>query len=84
MVQGMTDIIVGNNQESAKAFNSYIEALFPYMSKTKKESDTKMLEVMEQEVKKGPLFFSPVLMNATRNVLDKVNEPDLVRIGKFK
>lgn len=50
--------------------------MFPFIGKAKDDGDRQLIEKMQQEVRKGPLFFSPVVMNSLRNAVKKVTVAD--------
>lgn len=46
------------------------------MGKAKDAGDKQLIEKMQQEVGKGPLFFSPVVMKSLRTAVQRVTVAD--------
>jgi hypothetical protein len=70
-------LIAGTSSKAtAEAFKAVLEVMFPFIGKAKDDGDRQLIEKMQQEVRKGPLFFSPVVMNSLRNAVKKVTVAD--------
>lgn len=77
MAQGFADSVGGSSVKgTAEAFRAVMEGMFPFVGKVKESSDKELLKKMSEEVDKGPLFFSPVVMKSLRNAVSKVTVSD--------
>lgn len=76
MANGLVSPLTGNAKSTSEAFRSVIEGMFPFMEKTKGVEDKKLLEKMQEEVAKGPLHFSPVIMKPLRSAMKKFEVSD--------
>lgn len=72
LAQGLAVISEGNNQKViSEAYQAAIQSLFPHTAAEPK--DKKLVEAMEKEVSKGPLFFAPVSMSSARASIKKMD-----------
>lgn len=58
---------LANAEHVGKAFEGYVNAVYPFAVDEKSSSDKKLLEAVEREVSKGPITFSPIESNALKN-----------------
>ena len=57
MAQGIVDLAEDGAENTAKVFQRYAATAMPYTEKQQAETDQKMKEAMEREVKKGVIYF---------------------------
>lgn len=57
LAQGIVDLSEDGAENTAKVFQKYASAAMPYSDKIQAETDQKMKEAMEREVKKGVIYF---------------------------
>jgi hypothetical protein len=74
LAQGMSDQLVGNNKATIEAYQHFLESAFPFLEKHRKLSDDEMVKRLQEEVQKGPLHFSPVVMKPLRDHVSRVSE----------
>lgn len=60
-------------------FKEYLEAVFPFVSSSRSESEKKMLDAMHKEVAKGPLKIEAVELNPFKQTVKKMQIPDEFR-----
>ena len=77
LAQGFSDSVVGTSTKgTADAFRAVMEGMFPFMGRVRETGDKQLIDKMNQEVGKGPLFFSPVVMKSLRTAVQKVTVAD--------
>jgi hypothetical protein len=77
LAQGFSDSVVGTSTKAtAEAFRAVMEGMFPFIGKVKETGDKQLIDKMTQEVGKGPLFFSPIVMKPLRSAVQKVTVDD--------
>ncbi len=76
MANGLVSGITGNAKSTAEAFRAVIEGMFPFMEKTKGVEDAELKKKLSEEVEKGKLFFSPVVMKPLNSAMKKFDIPD--------
>lgn len=54
----MVDLSEDGAKGTAEVFKKYVSVALPFMEKKQNETDQKMKEVMEREVKKGMIVFN--------------------------
>lgn len=59
---------MANAEHVGKAFQDYINTIYPFAKDIQSDSDKKMMAAVEQEVAKGAITFSPIQTNVLRNV----------------
>lgn len=50
--------------------------MFPYLEKTKGMEDRQLIDKMSEEVAKGPMFFSTVVMKPLRSAVNNIKVSD--------
>lgn len=77
LAQGMA-----NREHISKAFQEYVNTIYPYAKDITKDSDKKMMETVEKEVAKGAISFSIVENNILKNAAKKytMSDSDLKKI----
>ena len=76
LAQGFSDVITGNTQKTADAFKAVLIGMFPFAEKTKSTEDKDLLDKMQNEISKGPLYFSPVVMKSLKKAVKNIAVPD--------
>lgn len=79
IVVGLLDTIRQDGTTSVKAFDEFRGALFPFLSKEKKETDKALIGTMEKEVGKGSISFNPLDLKPVRHAMDQHKLPDEFR-----
>ena len=59
---------MANAEHVGKAFQDYIDTIYPFAKEIRSDSDKKMLEAVEKEVAKGAITFTPIQNNVLKNV----------------
>jgi len=77
LAQGMA-----NREHISKAFQEYINTVYPYAKDVTKDSDKKMMETVEKEVAKGAISFSIIENNILKDAAKKytMSDGDLKKI----
>ena len=79
LAQGLSEVIAGvegKNAETSKAFERYLQSLFPFLAKSTNERDKKIAEVMKKESQRGPISFTPISTKTFRNSVRKIRKGD--------
>lgn len=76
MANGLLSSLTKESKGTSDAFKAVLEGMFPFMEKNKGLEDQKLKELMEAEVAKGPLHFSPVVMKPLRAAMKKFEISD--------
>jgi len=71
LAQGMA-----NREHISKAFQEYINTVYPFAKDVTKDSDKKMMETMQREVAKGAITFTPLQNNILRDAAKKYTMSD--------
>jgi len=66
LAQGMA-----NRDHISKAFQDYIETIYPFAKDTRAVADKKMMETVEREVSRGAITFTPIQNNILRDAAKK-------------
>lgn len=61
--QGIVDLSEKGAEATASVFQKYVAAALPFMKQQQDQTDKKMKEAMEREVKKGVIVFNPPQAN---------------------
>ena len=77
LAQGMA-----NRDHISKAFQDYIETIYPFAKDTRAVADKKMMETVEKEVAKGAISFSIIENNILKDAVKKytMSDGDLKKI----
>jgi len=77
LAQGMA-----NREHISKAFQEYVNTVYPYAKDITKDSDKKMMETVEKEVAKGAISFNIIENNILKNAAKKytMSDGDLKKI----
>lgn len=67
---------LANAEHVGKAFQEYINTVYPFAVEVKSESDKKMMEAVEKEVAKGAITFTPIQNDILRNAAKKYSMSD--------
>jgi hypothetical protein len=67
---------LANAEHVGKAFQDYINTVYPFAKDVTKDSDKKMLEAVEKEVAKGAITFTPIENNILKNAAKKYTMAD--------
>ncbi len=59
-----------------KSFQTVVALVFPFLKQSKEETDKKLVEVMNKEVAKGPIFFTPAMPSPLRTRAAQMRVPD--------
>lgn len=78
LAQGLADVVgaLGAKSSVIDAFTKYVDTVFPFNKQVKTDMDTKMKEVMERQVKKGALTFTPIAMDFLKKKTKTLSLPD--------
>lgn len=66
LAQGMAD-----RAHIGKAFQDFVETIYPYTKDSRTATDKKMMETVEKEVAKGAITFTPIQNNILRDAAKK-------------
>ena len=67
---------MANAEHVGKAFQAYVEAIYPFAKDYTRESDKKLMEQVEKEVAKGAITFQVVENNILRDAAKKYTMAD--------
>ena len=67
---------LANAEHVGKAFQDYINTVYPFAKDVRSDSDKKMMEQVEKEVAKGAIMFSPIENNILRDAAKKYTMAD--------
>lgn len=78
LAQGLSDVAsAGGGQSSVgDAFRKFIDAVFPFQKQAQADIDAKMKEVMDRQVAKGALTFSPMSLDFLKKKAKTLQVPD--------
>ena len=62
---------IADRTEIGKAFQMFVETIYPFAKDAKSTSDKKIMEVVEREVAKGAITFTPIQNNILRDAAKK-------------
>lgn len=78
VAQGLIDSGEDTN-ETAKAFNDFVEAFMPYTVKQKSEAQKQLVDAMKKEATKGRILFKPQFTNILHERAKTMSLPDEFR-----
>jgi hypothetical protein len=78
---------MANSEHVGKAYQEFIDSVFPFMKGERKDEDKKMLDRMAKEVAKGPISFKTVDVRSVFQPPTPLSEmpksiADILRKGK--
>lgn len=76
VAQGLAEVSQTKNSGINGLFKKYISALFPFFNEVTVATDDKMKQVMQKEVDKGVIGFTPVSNNVLRNRVREIQVAD--------
>jgi hypothetical protein len=79
LAQGIVDLSKDGADNMAKTFLKYAAAAMPYTEKQQSDTDKKMKEAMEKEVKKGVIYFRAPQANPLAQRAREMTLPDEFR-----
>lgn len=77
--QGFVDMSEDGAKSTTEVFKKYVAAALPFMEKSQTDSDRKMKEAMEREVKKGVIVFNAPQANPLVQRAKVMSLPDEFR-----
>lgn len=79
LAQGIVDLSEQGAEATSKVFRQYVSSALPFVHRDQEATDAKMKEVMEREVKKGIITFSPPTANPLVQRAKEMQLPDEFR-----
>ena len=79
LAQGFVDLSEDGAKGTSEVFKRYVTAALPFLEKTQSDTDKKLKEAMEREVKKGVLVFNAPTSNPLVQKAKLMSLPDEFR-----
>ncbi len=79
VAQMAVDLAEKGAETTAAAFKALTHSMMPYMQKAQTETDEKLKQAMEREVKKGVIVFNAPTANPLRERAKEMSLPDEFR-----
>lgn len=81
LVSAVGDLILKESSKHAvEAYKAFVDTAFPFATKTRTDSDQKLVEAMKKEAEKGPIHFTPIVTpNPLQQKAKQMRLPDEFR-----